>query len=299
MVLKSSLMISSFLKYLEFEKRYSQHTLKSYRNDLNQFETFLQGASSLALETAEHQHIRGWLIHMVQSGLSATTINRKIATLRSYYKYSLRHNLIQQDPSSRVKILKAGKSLPVFVKEAELIKVLDQMIFTEGFTGLRDQLVMEFLYSTGTRLSELVNLPERDIDINQAQVKVLGKRNKQRIIPVPKPLIPIIVNYQIQKKKEFPDNYSPYLIVSNSGRQSYPMLIYRIVNRALKSLNSLEKQSPHILRHTFATHLLNKGAELNAVKELLGHSSLAATQVYTHNSIERLKEVFNRSHPKA
>lgn len=293
-------MVSSFLKYLEFEKRCSQHTLKSYRNDLDQFEAFLQTElPPVSLGKAEHQHIRGWLIQMVQSGLLAATINRKIATLRSYYKYSLRHNLIQQDPSSRVKMLKSGKSLPVFAKESELTKVLDQMIFMEGFKGHRDQLVMEFLYSTGARLSELVNLLERDMDIDQAQVKVLGKRNKQRIIPVPKPLIPIISNYQILKKKEFPGNYSPYLIVSNSGRQSYPMLIYRIVNKALKSLGSLEKQSPHILRHTFATHLLNKGAELNAVKELLGHSSLAATQIYTHNTIERLKEVFNQSHPKA
>jgi len=196
-------------------------------------------------------------------------------------------------------MLKAGKPLPIFAKEAELTKTLDHMVYQEGFKGLRDQVVMEFLYSTGTRLSELTNLPEQDFDIAQAQVKVLGKRNKQRIIPVPKSLLPLIVNYRIQKKKEFPNNYSPYLIVSNKGEQSYPMLIYRIVNRALKSVSSLEKQSPHILRHTFATHLLNKGAELNAVKELLGHSSLAATQVYTHNSIERLKEVFNQSHPKA
>jgi len=294
------LMVSSFLKYLEFEKRCSPHTLKSYRNDLYQFKSFLDSdLVPVELDKVEHQHIRGWLIHLVQLNLSATTINRKIATLRSYYKYSLRQNLIHGDPSSRVKMLKVGKPLPIFAKESELTKALDQMIFQEGFGGLRDQLVMEFLYSTGTRLSELVNLQERDIDITQAQVKVLGKRNKQRIIPVPKPLISVISNYQVQKKKEFPDNYSPYLIVSNNGRQSYPMLIYRIVNKALKPLISLEKQSPHILRHTFATHLLNKGAELNAVKELLGHSSLAATQIYTHNSIERLKEVFNRSHPKA
>jgi len=293
-------MVSSFLKYLEFEKRCSPHTLKSYRNDLNQFKTFLHSQLvPVALDNAQHGHIRGWLIKMVQSDLSANTINRKIATLRSYYKYALGNNLIQKDPSSRVKMLKAGKSLPIFAKESELTKVLDQMIFQKGFRGLRDQLVMEFLYSTGTRLSELVNLHERDIDIDQAQVKVLGKRNKQRIIPVPKALLSLISNYQVQKKKEFSYNYSSYLIVSNSGRKSYPMLIYRIVNRALKPLSSLEKQSPHILRHTFATHLLNKGAELNAVKELLGHSSLAATQIYLHNTIERLKEVFNQSHPKA
>lgn len=293
-------MISSFLKYLQFEKRYSRHTLTSYRNDLLQFESFLENfAIPVSLEKAEHQHIRGWLIEMVQSGLSPRSVNRKIATLRSFYKYALHNKFLTSDPSSRIKILKTGKSLPVFAKEHELIKMLDQMNYRDGFPGLRDQMVMEFLYATGTRLSELVNLLETDIDVDRCQVKVKGKRNKQRIIPVPRSLMPLISNYQSQKRMEFPDNYSSYLIVNNSGGQSYPMLIYRIVNSALQSVSSLEKQSPHILRHTFATHLLNKGAELNAVKELLGHSSLAATQVYTHNSIERLKEVFDRSHPKA
>ena len=293
-------MISSFLRYLEFEKRYSKHTLTSYRNDLNQFHHFLeQSVVPVSLDQAQHQHIRAWLIDLVQSGLSPVSVNRKIATLRSYYKYAVRNKSVKLDPTSRVRILKTGKSLPVFAKELELNKILDHMVFEEGFKGLRDQLVLEFLYATGARLSELVNLLEADIDKDQFQVKVLGKRNKQRIIPVPRPLIPLISNYQDQKRKEFPDNYSRYLIVNNKGGQSYPMLIYRIVNKALNSIRSLEKQSPHILRHTFATHLLNKGAELNAVKELLGHSSLAATQVYTHNSIERLKQVFDQSHPKA
>ena len=293
-------MIDSFFRYLEFEKRYSPHTLTSYRNDLKQFQFFLSHAViPVGLDQAQHQHIRGWLIELVQSGLSPVSVNRKIASLRSYYKYVLRNNLIEQDPTSRIKVLKTGKSLPVFVKEQELNKILDQMIYEDGFKGLRDQLVMEFLYATGARLSELVNLLETDIDKEQCQVKVIGKRNKQRIIPLPRSLVPLISNYQIHKRKEFPENYSPYLIVNNNGGQSYPMLIYRLVNKALQSISSLEKQSPHILRHTFATHLLNKGAELNAVKELLGHSSLAATQVYTHNSIERLKEVFDQSHPKA
>lgn len=293
-------MISSFLKYLEFEKRYSYHTLVSYRNDLKQFEAFLNGAVvPKNLNKAEHHDIRGWLIQMVQSGLSPASVNRKIATLRSYYRYALRNDLVHNDPSSKVKMLKTGKPLPVFAKEHELTRLLDHMIYLEGFRGLRDQLVMEFLYATGTRLSELINLLETDVDTPRGLVKVLGKRNKQRIIPVPRSLIPIISEYQVQKRKEFTDNYSRYLIVNNNGGQSYPMMIYRIVKKALRSLGSLEKQSPHILRHTFATHLLNKGAELNAVKELLGHTSLAATQVYTHNSIERLKEIFNQSHPKA
>lgn len=236
---------------------------------------------------------------MVQSGMSPATINRKIATLRSFYKHGLRNQIIDFDPTSKVKMLKGVKSLPVFAKEQELTDVLDKMVYEPGFAGKRNQLVMEFLYGTGTRLSELIHLSESDIDLHLKQVKVLGKRNKQRIIPLPGSLIPLISDYQVEKRREFPDNYSPYLIVNNKGGQAYPMLIYRTVSKALKSVKSLEKQSPHILRHTFATHLLNKGAALNAVKELLGHASLAATQVYTHNSIDRLKEVFNQSHPKA
>jgi integrase/recombinase XerC len=293
-------MVNSFFKYLEFEKRYSLHTLTSYRTDLDQFQLFLENsATPVALEKAEHQHIRSWLIHLVQEGVSARSVNRKIASLRSFYKYAMRQGRINNDPSSKVKMLKAGKNLPVFAKEAALTSTLDQIIYQKGFKGLRDQLVMELLYATGIRLSELINLKESDIDDHQGQIKVLGKRNKQRIIPTPRSLTPLINNYQREKKEEFPNNYSQYLIVNNKGEKSYPMMVYRIVNKALGTISSLEKQSPHILRHTFATHLLNKGAELNAVKELLGHSSLAATQVYTHNSTERLKEIFNQSHPKA
>lgn len=293
-------MVSSFLKYLEFEKRYSKHTLVSYHNDLNQFQKYLdQSVLPVALNKVEHQHLRGWLIYLKQTGLSPSSINRKIATLRSYFKYATRQHFIDKDPSLKLSMLKKGKSLPVFAKERDLTLLLDHMVYDDGFNGLRDQLVMEFLYATGMRLSELLNLLETDIDKHQFQVKVLGKRNKQRIIPVPKSIVPLITKYQISKREQFPGNYSPYLIVNNNGGKSYPMLIYRIVRNKLQAIGTLEKQSPHVLRHTFATHLLNKGAELNAVKELLGHSSLAATQVYTHNTIERLKEVFDQSHPKA
>ena len=293
-------MVSSFLKYLQFEKRYSKHTLTSYRNDLAQFQQFLgQSALPVGLNLVEYQHVRGWLIQLKQSGLSASSINRKIAALRSFYKFAKRHKLIEKDPSAKVKMLKKGKALPVFAKEQELTRLLDHMVYEEGFKGIRDQLVLEFLYASGTRVSELLNLMEADVDKDRCQVKVLGKRNKHRFIPVPKSIIPLISRYQTKKREQFPNNYSPYLIVNNKGDKGYPMLIYRIVNEKLQTLGSLEKQSPHVLRHTFATHLLNKGAELNAVKELLGHSSLAATQVYTHNTIDRLKEIFNQSHPKA
>jgi len=293
-------MIESFLKYLEFQKRYSRHTLSSYQNDLNQFKSYLQQADNPVIpEHAEHMHVRGWLINMVESDLSPNSINRKIAALRSCYKYAVRNQLVASDPTSRVKMLKQSQSLPVFAKEKELVDALDRMIYQEGFTGKRDQLVMELLYGTGIRLSELINLQEIDVDVDLKQIKVLGKRNKQRIVPLPTTVLHLIGKYKEEKRNQFEANYSPYLIVNNKGGKAYPMLIYRTVNRALKSIKSLEKQSPHILRHTFATHLLNKGAALNAVKELLGHANLAATQVYTHNSIERLKEVFDQSHPKA
>lgn len=293
-------MVSSFLKYLEYEKRSSKHTLTSYGSDLKQLQQFLQDlGDNVSVSQASHQNIRSWLIHLLEKGLSPRTVNRKIATLRSYYKYAMRHGTLEKDPSARVKVLKTSRNLPVFIKEKDMIDGLDHMVYEDGFNGIRDQLVMEFLYATGARLSELIHLKEIDINFPKHQVKVLGKRNKERVVPVPKSLLPLIKKYSDLKRETFKDNYSPYLIVNNKGDQSYPMFIYRIVNKALRAMVSLEKQSPHILRHTFATHLLNKGAELNAVKELLGHASLAATQIYTHNSIDRLKQVFDQSHPKA
>ncbi len=293
-------MVSSFLKYLEYEKRCSKHTLSSYRNDLNQFDQFVKSYPEPGTVTsASHQHIRAWLITLLEKGLVARTVNRKIAALRSYYKYALKHDIIEKDPSRKVRVLKAAKNLPVFAQETEILKTLDQLVYQDGFEGARDKLVIEFLYGTGTRLSELINLNEQDLNLTNKLVKVLGKRNKERIIPIPSPLVEVIASYLELKRDRFSNNYSPYLIVNNKGDQSYPMMVYRIVKSILLTIPSLEKQSPHILRHTFATHLLNKGAELNAVKELLGHASLAATQVYTHNTIDRLKKVFDQSHPKA
>ena len=293
-------MVASFLKYLEYEKRCSKHTLTSYASDLQQFQEFLEHHQDPCdITNAGHGHIRAWLVSLLEKGLSSRSVNRKIATLRSFYKHALRHHQISQDPTTQVKVLKTSKPLPVFAKEGEMLELLDKVVYPHGFKGLRDQLVMEFLYASGIRLSELIDLKETDIKKREQLVKVLGKRDKERIVPLPKPMLPLIEEYQSAKREHFPHNYSPYLVVNNSGEQSYPMMIYRIVNKVLKSMTNLEKQSPHVLRHTFATHLLNKGADLNAVKELLGHASLAATQVYTHNSIDRLKKVFDQSHPKA
>ncbi len=293
-------MVASFLKYLEYEKRCSKHTLTSYRSDLEQFQVFLRHyPQPCQVSQADHQHIRAWLVSLLEKGRSTRTVNRKIATLRSYYKHALRHDHIKIDPTRQIKVLKMSKTLPVFAKETEIMEVLDRVVYTEGFSGLRDQMVMELLYASGIRLSELINIKETDVQFSRQNVKVLGKRDKERLIPLPKSLMPLMHKYIAAKRDTFSDNYSSYLIVNNKGEQSYPMMIYRIVNGVLKALTGLDKQSPHVMRHTFATHLLNKGADLNAVKELLGHSSLAATQVYTHNTIDRLKKVFDQSHPKA
>lgn len=294
-------MIDSFINYLEYEKRSSPHTVLAYRNDLEQVADFV----SLSFEMKEltqctHSELRAWVIDLVEKGLSTTSVNRKIATLRSYYKFLLRSRLITQDPTYKLKSLKNPKKLPEFVQELTIESVLEEDVYEPTFEGQRDRMVMEFLYLTGVRLSELTNLRWKDLNLIEDQVKVLGKRKKERIIPLTKSLKQNIILYQ----KVFEERFSKtdgnaYFIVTNRGEQSYSMLIYRIVKHYLDLFAQNTRRSPHLLRHTFATHLLNKGADLNAVKDLLGHANLAATQVYTHNSMEKLKAVFEQAHPKA
>lgn len=291
-------MIESFLRYLAYEKRYSAHTLSSYENDLRQFEGYLQTTLQLQdLATISHIEIRSWVIFLVEEKLQARSINRKIATLRSFYKFLLKRETISQDPTLRVKALKTPKSLPHFVQEKELILLLDQFPFSPDFCGSRDRLALELLYATGMRLSELIGL--REESLYRDSIRVLGKRNKERVIPMAATTINRINVYLQEKKNHFSNNASPFLLVTDKGEQTYPMFIYRLVKKYLGTYTSSDKQSPHVLRHTFATHLLDKGADLNAVKDLLGHTSLAATQVYTHNSLEKLRKVFDQAHPKA
>lgn len=294
-------MIDSFINYLEYEKRSSPHTVIAYRKDLEQAEEFVATSFEIKnLDQCTHAELRAWVIELVEQGLSTTSVNRKIATLRSFYKFLLRSRLISQDPTYKLKSLKNPKKLPEFVQEVTLESVLEESVYEPNFEGQRDRMVLEFLYLTGVRLSELTGLRWRDINLIEDQVKVLGKRKKERIIPLTKMLKQNIILY----RKEFEERFSKiegneYFIVSNRGEQSYPMMIYRIVRHYLDLFAQNTRRSPHLLRHTFATHLLNKGADLNAVKDLLGHSSLAATQVYTHNSMEKLKAVFEQAHPKA
>jgi len=292
-------MTNQFLNYIQYEKRYSSHTLISYKTDLRQFQEFLEANYPIVqIHEVSHSMIRGWMIHLSELGLNEVSINRKLVAIRTFYKFLQKKSIVSSNPSSRVKNLKTKKRLPQFVRDADMKAVLEKERNSGGFSELRDQLVMELLYGSGIRLSELVTLLENRVDLAGLTIKVTGKRNKDRIIPVTHLISDLIKKYIAVKNETFNGNASTYLIVSNKGTQSYPMMINRIVKLYLQGA-SVDKKNPHILRHTYATHLLEKGADLNAVKDLLGHQSLAATQVYTHNSLGKLKNVFDQAHPKA
>jgi integrase/recombinase XerC len=300
-------MIDSFIKYIQFEKRVSPNTVIAYKNDLIQFKEYLKNTfPEEKTAHAEYNLVRAWIIHLIEAGIEAPSVNRKIASLRSYYKFLLRQEVISKDPMTKIKALKTKKRLPNFVKENEMLHVLDHHkdnaspgdAILSLFDSARNTLMVELFYATGIRLSELINLKEQNIDMTNQTIKVLGKRNKERIIPFPSGVIPALENYNILRNQEVVRKDHNHFFVTHNGEPCYPMLVYRVVKEHLKE-TSVERRSPHTLRHTYATHLLNKGAEINAVKDLLGHSSLAATQVYTHNSIEKLKKTFNQAHPKA
>lgn len=293
-------MVSFFLQHIRYEKRCSHHTLTAYGSDLEQFGRYLTEHYELERpETADFQQIRSWIAHLAESGLENRSINRKIATLRAFFGFLLRKKHRADDPMLKIRALKTDRSLPTFVKETEMATLLDDVEFPDDFAGVRDKLVLELLYGTGIRLSELIGLKDSDLNVYDRTIIVLGKRNKHRVVPLNATLFTLIRSYQAFKEKTFGGGSENRLIVADTGVAAYPVLIQRIVKRYLSLVTSLEKKSPHVLRHTFATHLLNRGADLNAIKDLLGHTSLAATQVYTHNSIEKLKEAYQQAHPKA
>ena len=293
--------IAPFLEYLQFEKRYSQHTIIAYQTDLEQFFEFLkqQYDEIPAIDQINSMFIKTWLaeIKRHQSDISAKSLNRKISTLKSFFKYQLRLGLIEKSPMGSIISPKMSKRLPVYVEEREMQTLFDVVEFPDTWQGRTERLVLQLFYQTGMRLSELIQLKESQIDLSGKQIKVLGKGNKERIIPVEQSFLFDLEKYIHDKKEILPEIKN--LFVTNAGQPLQPRSVYAFVKQYLALVTTIQKKSPHILRHSFATHLMNNGADLNAVKELLGHSSLAATQIYTHNSIEKLKEVFNKAHPKA
>ncbi|MHB1277184.1 MAG: tyrosine-type recombinase/integrase [Bacteroidia bacterium] len=290
---------SDFLNYLESEKKYSSHTLTAYRNDLLQFADFVRDRYEAEHCTDIHAPmIRSYVAELMQGGMQARSINRKISSLKSFFKHSLQQGLIQENPMKKVVSPKTSKRLPVVVEQAKMESLLaDMPADTDPFPCWRNFLVLELLYGTGMRLSEAIGLKESDLRLDSGTIKVLGKRNKERIIPITGGLAGLLRKYIIVKQRE--GFQSEQLLLTDKGHPAYPKLIYTIVRDYLGTVSTMKKRSPHVLRHSYATHLLDNGAELNAIKELLGHSNLAATQVYTHNSIERLKEVYRKAHPKS
>ena len=292
------MLIDEFLKYLQLEKRYSPHTVKAYQIDITQFQDYLDEAYESVLQNAKHSMVRSWLAQMLDYGISPRSVNRKISVLKSFYKFLLKEEKVKEDPTIKVVPPKMSKKLPVFVEEDQMRKLLDELDFTSGYAGVRDKLMIELFYSTGIRQAELIHLKINDIDLSSNVIKVLGKQNKERLIPLTLELRKKIEIY-LKLRAELPVKDSSYLLLTNKGKKLYPNLVYRQVNHYLSQVTSLDKKSPHVLRHTFATHMLNNGADLNAIKELLGHANLSATQVYTHNTIDKLKKVYNQAHPRA
>jgi len=291
--------IPSFLSYIEYERRYSKHTLESYGNDLEQFFFYLKSHYQKEdIELASHLEIRSWIVSMMEQKISPRSINRKLSTLKSFFKFLMRKGIVKKSPLSKVLAPKTSKRLPVFVEKSGIEHLLTDIEFPEGFIGVRDKMILDLFYNTGMRRSELNNLKESDIDSYNSQIKVLGKGNKERIIPIQPQLRNSIKEY-IDLKNQSIAQPSIYLFVNQEGKLLNPSNIYKIVKQYLNLITTIDKKSPHVLRHTFATHLMNNGADINAVKELLGHASLAATQVYTHNTIDKLKNIYKQAHPKA
>lgn len=299
-------MIEQFLKYLQYEKRVSAHTTLAYQGDLDQFTKFLTDTyDAHPIQDATYGMVRSWIITLVDAKLSATSVNRKIASLKALYKFLLREQKIEKNPMQKIRVLKTQKRLPSFVQENHIAEVLDhkeykkeKVEWNDSLEDWRKRLILELFYATGIRLSELIGLKENQVNLRDRTIKVLGKRNKERVVPFPAGIVSILEGYRKVRNRDVDMKDHGLLLVTDSGEALYPMMVYRVVKQHLKDTGT-QKTSPHVLRHTYATHLLNKGAEINAVKDLLGHSSLAATQVYTHNSMEKIKKAFDQAHPKA
>ncbi|MEO6672430.1 MAG: tyrosine-type recombinase/integrase [Ginsengibacter sp.] len=300
MPLLSNSFIQPFLDYLKYQKRYSPHTLASYQNDLTDFIDFITlEYGDIFLPQITSALVRTWLASLKQNSISSRSINRKISTLKSFFKFQLRNNSIATSPMLTIVSLKVSKRLPSFVEQKDLADLFKNAGFPDTWQGKTDHLLLKIFYQTGIRLSELINLKESQIDAGNRNIKVIGKGNKERVIPVSSDLVNDVSLYIEEKRKIVDSTGIAYILVNSKGKKLYPKYVYNSVKYYLSTVTTNEKKSPHILRHSFATHLTNNGADINGVKELLGHSSLAATQIYTHNTIEKLKDIHKKAHPKA
>ena len=292
--------IRSFIDHLKFGKRYSAHTIRSYEDDLEAFSVYIRDEfGGVALKAISPAIIRSWLASMKDAGLSSRSVTRKISALRSWYKHLIRVGEVEQSPMGSILSPKMSKRLPVYIEQKDMAILFDEVRFPDDWEGWTDRLLLVILYYTGMRLSELVGLKEGQVDGGNRTIKVLGKGNKERVIPVNEVLVAAIREYADKKRTELEGADTEFLLVGRKGKKLYPKYVYRAVREYLAQVTTIGQKSPHVLRHSFATHLMNAGAELNSVKELLGHASLAATQVYTHNTIEKLKDVYMKAHPKA
>ena len=290
----------SFLQYLQVEKGYSPHTVCSYQNDLNQFFAFIEKAGSEVFPAdISSADVRAWIVSMMDNSISSSSVHRKISCLRIFFRYLRKEGIIHHDPMDRVVLPKRKKKLPVFVGEDALNNLLDKYEFGSDFSGIRNRTIIEMLYLTGMRRAELIGLKNNDVDLSAATIKVTGKRNKQRIIPIVKSFIGRIEEYIKVRDDLFPHDHEEWFFLTNKGNKLYDKFVYNTVKCYLTMVTTIEKRSPHVLRHTFATHMLNNGADLNSIKELLGHANLSATQIYTHNTFEKLKKVYKQAHPRA
>jgi len=287
--------VNNFLKYLATVKHYSAHTVTSYQHDLEQFMAFTSLPEG---QSPDHHNIRNWIVALMDEGISARSVNRKISSLKSFYRFLIREGITDVNPVKKVLLPRTDKKLPVFVQEANMHQLLDEVSFGDDFEGIRNRLIIEMLYFTGMRVNELVGLKTRDVNLHESTVKVLGKRNKERIIPLIPEIMETIKEYRVRLSADYPGE-NEYLFITSTGGKIYTRLAYRVVHNFLSRVTTLDKKSPHVLRHTFATHMLNKGADLNSIKEILGHANLSATEVYTHNTFEKLKKIYKQAHPRA
>jgi integrase/recombinase XerC len=289
----------SFINYLKYEKRYSHLTAIAYEKDLDQFEEFfVKTVGDFSVEGINDKVVRQWIIELMEQGLSSRTVNKKVSALKSFYKYLLHSEIIPENKLTHVIVPKVRKKLPVFVEEKNLDHLLDDGFFGNDFEAIRDKLIISLLYGTGIRLAELMHLRGSDIYQAEQLIKVLGKRNKERVIPYPRSLNPLISEYKTEREKAFGSG-AGYFFLTDKGNPVYEKLIYRVVHKNLAFVTTISQKSPHVLRHSFATHLLNRGADLNAVKEMLGHANLSATQIYTHTSLEKIQRVYKQAHPRS